>query len=181
MFSQQLLIEIQRWIDGVIREMKANTPRASSQLFQSIAPNIIVSDDGIKIQILMEDYWEEADLGVGKSENPQRDYPFVKKGIWEWIDVKPEVKAQIKAKGGDYKKNKAVATHFITKKIIEQGTKMPPSFFFSQVLGDMPLEPQSKRRHEITVPKGNGRWKEFQDIVGRLVSDSIGRELTENI
>ena len=165
------------WSNDVIQELKDRAPRASSQLFQSIAPIITVDGAGVTLEIIMEDYWEDADLGIGASKNPKQDYLKVKKGVSEWVNVKPEIKSRIKAEGGNYDSNRRGAIFLITRSILKYGTKNPPSYFFSEVLGDLPLNPKSERRMETNPPQGMGKFKELTDDLSEALKGSIIIEL----
>jgi hypothetical protein len=170
---------LKEWSEEVIDLLKERVPRASSELFQSISPVIQHTTDGTKLQLVMEDYWEDADLGVGKSADPINDWPIVKQGISDWIDAKPDLKAQINAEGGNYQSKKNSAVFLISRSIINHGTKNPPSFFFSEVLGDIPLNPMSARRREMVYPLGMGMWDELKDGLGELLQTAIIIELKE--
>jgi hypothetical protein len=167
------------WSEDVIQQMKERVPRASSQLFQSISPLIETTSQGLKLQLIMEEYWEDADLGVGKSDNPKADMPMMRKRISDWIDVKPELKAQIKAEGGDFISHKNSAVFLISRSILNHGTKQPPSFFFSEVLGDIPLNPPSDRRVQTSYPQGMGKWDELKEALAEAFRGGVVIELKE--
>lgn len=70
---------IQAYIDNMVESIKVAAPNSSGELRKSIEADIVLTDDGYNVDILMKDYGEYQDKGVnGTQKNWGSPYSFKK-------------------------------------------------------------------------------------------------------